>query len=90
MMSERSREAVNVLYFASLAQQIGCSHEEVALAPERNSVAGLKQWLIERGSPWDALASERVRCAVNQEVVKLEHPIQPGDEVAFFPPVTGG
>lgn len=91
MMGDADAQApIQLLYFASLAQQLGCSEEKVRPDQALNSVLELQQWLISRGGSWDALASDKVRCAVNQEVVKLEHPIQPGDEVAFFPPVTGG
>lgn len=81
---------VQLLYFAALADQLQCGQERVALPPTVTSVAVLQQWLIGRGEQWKALASEQVRCAVNQEIVKMGHPIKAGDEVAFFPPVTGG
>jgi molybdopterin synthase sulfur carrier subunit len=66
--------------------------EEVMLPAGISDVAGLVDWLRARGGgPAAALADlARVRVAVNQEHVRLDHPIEPGDEVAFFPPVTGG
>lgn len=81
---------IHLLYFAALAEALRCSEERIALPPTVTSVATLRKWLIDRGTPWDALASEQVRCAVNQNIVKMKHPLQAGDEVAFFPPVTGG
>lgn len=82
--------AINLLYFGSLADQLQCGQEHIEVPVTLTSVAELQQWLISRGKPWDALACEQVRYAVNQEIVKIGHPIQAGDEVAFFPPVTGG
>lgn len=81
---------VNLLYFASLADQLQCSEEEVELAAGIDTVAALQQWLSSRGNRWSALAGEQVRCAVNQSIAKAEQPVAAGDEVAFFPPVTGG
>lgn len=81
---------IQVLYFAALAERLHCNHEQIQLPPEVDSAEALKRWLVGRGAPWQALADEQVRCAVNQEIVKLNHRIGPGDEVAFFPPVTGG
>jgi molybdopterin synthase sulfur carrier subunit len=56
------------------------------------TVAALRAHLVARGGEWaSALAAGRaVRVAVNQQIAKPETAIAPGDEVAFFPPVTGG
>ncbi len=57
------------------------------------TVAGLVAWLRGRGPTWaEAFAEGRrtIRCAVNQEFAGDGDPVKPGDEVAFFPPVTGG
>lgn len=83
-------ETVDVLYFAALAEQLCCASEQIALPSTVGTVGDLQQWLVGRGSQWEVLASPWVSCAVNQAVAKLEHPIQAGDQVAFFPPVTGG
>jgi molybdopterin synthase sulfur carrier subunit len=55
-------------------------------------VAGLLDWLRSRGSGYaEALRDlSVVRVAVNQNYVGLEHPVREGDEIAIFPPVTGG
>jgi sulfur-carrier protein len=58
--------------------------------PELATASALRNHLQRRGKSWDPLSSDQVRCAVNREIVKMDNPIQPGDEVAFFPPVTGG
>lgn len=83
---------MRVLYFAWLRQKIGVAEEEVALPPEVRDVAGLRDWLATR-SPGHAAAfadAKQVRAAVNQEFATPDHPVAAGDEIAFFPPVTGG
>lgn len=83
-------DTIQLLYFAALAEQLQCSQEQIVLPSEVTTVSELQKWLAARGELWNALASEQVRCAVNQEIATIEHPIRTGDEVAFFPPVTGG
>ena len=81
---------VKVLYFASLREQLGTQGEDLELSP--TTVAGLREMLMARGGTWrQALAPGRaLRAAVNQEMARPETPVGPGDEIAFFPPVTGG
>ncbi len=81
---------VTVLYFASVREVVGLASEP--WQTQASTVAQLRQELLARGAPWaDALDSARhLRCAVNQTMVAPETPIAAGDEVAFFPPVTGG
>ena len=83
---------MKLLYFAWLRARVGCAEEEVALPSEVHDVAGLLDWLRLRGPGHaDALKNLAiVRVAVNQDYVGLEHPVRDGDEVAIFPPVTGG
>jgi molybdopterin converting factor subunit 1 len=83
---------VNVLYFAWLRQRTGVGQEELPLPDGVATVGELVDWLKARG-PGYARAFEQpraVRAAVNQEYVPYDHPLRDGDEVAFFPPVTGG
>jgi sulfur-carrier protein len=83
---------MRVLYFAWLKQKVGLAEEEVSPPPEVTDVAGLLDWLSER-SPRHADALARrgvVRVAVNQSYAKPDHPVRSGDEIALFPPVTGG
>jgi molybdopterin synthase sulfur carrier subunit len=81
---------VKVLYFASLREAFGIDQEQIAPAPP--TVDALVQTLRARGGVWaDRLAAhQRWRVAVNQEMSSLANPISAGDEVAIFPPVTGG
>jgi molybdopterin synthase sulfur carrier subunit len=83
---------VKLLYFAWLRARIGCAEEEIDLPPGVKDVAGLLDWLRSRGSGYaEALRDlSVVRVAVNQNYVGLEHPVREGDEIAIFPPVTGG
>ena len=83
---------MRILYFAWLRAKIGTAEEELALPPQVNNVSGLLQWLKSRGPGYaEALKDlSTVRVAVNQDYVGPEHPVRDGDEVAVFPPVTGG
>jgi sulfur-carrier protein len=83
---------MKILYFAWLRQKAGTASEEVEPPAEVRTVGDLMQWLAE-GRPGlrQALAAPgAIRAAVNQEFAKPSQPVHPGDEVAFFPPVTGG
>ena len=83
---------MKLLYFAWLRTKIGTGSEEIEPPEGVVDVAGLLDWLKGRGDGYaDALADRSlVRVAVNQEYVTLDHPVAPGDEIALFPPVTGG
>ena len=83
---------VKVLFFAALREQLGTAAEEIELPAGVTSVAGLRSHLKARGGAFEnALAeSKLVRMAVNQEMASPTKPIKNGDEIAFFPPVTGG
>ena len=83
---------MKLLYFAWLRARIGQAEEELALPQEVRDVAGLLLWLRGRGGGYaEALRDLSViRVAVNQDYVGQDHPIREGDEVALFPPMTGG
>jgi molybdopterin converting factor subunit 1 len=83
---------MKVLYFAWLRQKIGVAEEEVSPPGNVRDVAGLIDFLATRSPGHAAAFADRtvVRCAVNQDFAGLDAPVRPGDEVAFFPPVTGG
>jgi len=83
---------MKMLYFAWLRTRIGCGEEEIDLPAEVATVADLLGWLSARGAGYaEALARpDLVRVAVNQEFANADTPLKAGDEVALFPPVTGG
>lgn len=83
---------MKLLYFAWLRSRLGVGEEQVAPPPEVATVAQLVDWLGARGPAWQAALADRsrLRVAVNQDYVGFDHPVRAGDEVALFPPVTGG
>ncbi len=83
---------VKLLYFASLREQLGTPGEELELPRDVTTVGGLRAHLKARGGVFEKALSEKspVRVAVNQDMAQQGAPIKAGDEVAFFPPVTGG
>ena len=83
---------VTLLYFAGLRETLGVSREQLALAETNATVSALVEQLRNRDGPWsDAFLPDKPwRVAVNQQMANLATPIKPGDEIAFFPPVTGG
>ena len=89
---ETQSETLHLLYFARLREDLGCAEETFALSPSLQTVQALREALIARGAAWaKALDGARaVRVAVNQTMARADTPIKAGDEVAFFPPVTGG
>ena len=83
---------VTLLYFASLRERLGCSREQVPLPGTASTVSALIEQLRNRDPRWsEAFAPGKSwRVAVNQQMADLATPLKPGDEIAFFPPVTGG
>jgi molybdopterin synthase sulfur carrier subunit len=83
---------ITVLYFARLRESLGTSSERIDLPPGVRDLEGLRALLVARGGAWEReLAPQRpVRAAVNQSMAGGDTPLADGDEVAFFPPVTGG
>ena len=83
---------MKILYFAWLKEKTGLSEEDCDLPDGVADVAALVAWLKGRGDGFaEAFADDAVvRVAVNHEHVDTDHPLADGDEVAFFPPVTGG
>jgi len=83
---------MKLLYFAWVKAKTGIGEEEIAPPAGVTNVAELLDWLAQRGPGYAAALSDRrvIRVAVNQEYVGPNHPVRSGDEVALFPPVTGG
>ncbi len=83
---------MKLLYFAWLKTKTGVAEEEITPPESVTTVGELLAWLTDRGPGYaDALADlDVVRVAVNQQYADHKDPVGPDDEVALFPPVTGG
>lgn len=82
----------DILYFASLAETLGTKAEQIDLPPDCNTVNDLVAMLSARGEPFASAfdGSIRILVAINQEMSEPGAAIETHDEIAFFPPVTGG
>lgn len=83
---------IQLLYFARLREVFGRDREQIELPGDVQNVAALTAWLRGRGEIWERelAPGKPVRVAVNQDMAAAETAVANGDEVAFFPPVTGG
>ncbi len=83
---------MKILYFAWLRDKAGMSECEVSPPPGTATVGALIDWLAAQDECHAEVFADRsvVRFAVNQDFAEADTPVGPGDEVAFFPPVTGG
>jgi molybdopterin synthase sulfur carrier subunit len=83
---------IRLVYFARLREDLGIAGESLDPPPDVSTVGALRAHLVARGGAWAAsLAPGRaVRVAVNHDMADPATPVKAGDEVAFFPPVTGG
>lgn len=83
---------ITLLYFARLREALGSGREQLALPASVNTLGALRAHLAQRGGAWakEMAAGRNLRAAVNQTVATADTPVTDGDEVAFFPPVTGG
>ncbi|RPH20547.1 molybdopterin synthase sulfur carrier subunit [Buttiauxella warmboldiae] len=80
---------INVLFFAQVRELVDC--DRLQLEATFSDVEQLRAELANRSERWAlALESGKLLAAVNQTLVSFDHPLHDGDEVAFFPPVTGG
>lgn len=83
---------LKLLYFARLREALGTSGEEIAMPADVADIAQLMAWLAQRGGAWqeEFTGCRPLRAAINQELVDNATAFKDGDEIAFFPPVTGG
>lgn len=83
---------IRILYFASLRDRLKQDAEQMDLPSGISDVGGLMLHLHQRGAVWAEVfaADQPVLCALNQEMARLDAPLKDGDEIGFFPPVTGG
>jgi len=84
--------SIRILYFARLREDMGIATEMFQLPAEVSDVNSLRAELVARGGASAAALGQgkAVRVSVNQDLARGDTPVKPGDEVAFFPPVTGG
>ena len=83
---------MKILYFAWVRETVGKSQEDLLMPEGVNTVKDLLRWLKEQDAGYRKAFADNsmVRVAVNQEHVSSDCLISNGDEIAFFPPVTGG
>jgi molybdopterin synthase sulfur carrier subunit len=83
---------ITLLYFARLREALGTGREELALPSDISTLGTLRDHLSKRGEAWakEMAVGRNLRAAVNQDIATADTPIKDGDEIAFFPPVTGG
>lgn len=81
---------IHVQYFARYREALGISGEQLSWGSELATLDDLRVLLLARGGVWSVLAEPSLMCARNQELCSLSEPLVAGDEVAFFPTVTGG
>jgi len=83
---------MQIVYFAWVRERVGKSEEHMQLPDGVQTVSDLMNHLISINDVYAAALSNKdlIRVAVNQQHVPLTHPVTDADEVAFFPPVTGG
>lgn len=87
---EHSMITIKLCLFASLSETLN-TREELIPLPTGSTVAELKHQLMTRGEAWQKLNEHNILCAVNHEMLnQFEKVLKHNDEVAFFPPVTGG
>lgn len=82
---------IDILYFASLREHLGTAQEKLSI-DQFQSVNCIIDALSQRGEQWNKALAENVnlQIAVNQNIADRSTEVKSGDEIAFFPPVTGG
>lgn len=81
---------IRVQYFARYREALGRDGEQLDWQADFVSLGALRDYLLQRGDAWQVLAEQNLMCARNQELCGLDETLHDGDEVAFFPTVTGG
>ena len=81
---------IRVQYFARYREALGLDGEQLNDSEDFATLDDLRRHLLARGGVWQVLAEQNLMCARNQELCGLDEPLAEGDEVAFFPTVTGG
>lgn len=82
--------SVRILYFAGLKEALGVAEETVDLPAGVGTLGALRDWLVAERGHRVLASAKNLRCARNQSMAKFDAVLADGDEIAFFPPVTGG
>ena len=77
-----------VMFFARYREALGVEGESIE--GDFACIESLRSNLVQRGGAWEVLNESNLMCARNETLCKRDEPLEEGDEVAFFPPVTGG
>ncbi len=91
-MRDTATATLTLVYLARLREVLGRASETIALPGDVGTAGALRAWLASRGGAWavELAPGRAVRIAVNHELADAATPVCAGDEVALFPPVTGG
>lgn len=81
---------ITVLFFAKYKEELQTDQLQLDWQPGWQTLGDVRDHLVRRGAPWTLLDDPTLMCALNQEMCPLGTPIQAGDELVFFPMVTGG
>ena len=83
---------IRLVYLARLRDALGSGGESIELPGDVGTVAALRVWLARRGGAWthELAPGRALRVAVNHDLATADTPVRAGDEIALFPPVTGG
>ncbi len=79
-----------LLFFASLAERVGYREQQISVDESVDTVSNLVDFLCQSNNKWTALKAKNIKVAVNQSIASNMDTLKDGDEIAFFPPVTGG
>ncbi len=91
-MRDTVTATLTLVYLARLREAFGVATERIEIPPDVTTVAALRARLAARGGAWatELAPGRALRIAVNHELARPETVIRAGDEIALFPPVTGG
>jgi len=81
---------IRIQYFARYREALGIDSEQIEWDASFRQLDDLRAHLVSRGGKWSVLAEQNLMSARNDELCSLDEPLIDGDEVAFFPTVTGG